>query len=80
MDNIEAELRTISCRNCSKVVKLESSWENTCLCGAMYNGSGQALAPHEHWGEETNEHPADLARFNPDNLNDDDFERLFNEW
>lgn len=35
---------------------------NTCHCGADYNMSGQHLAPRHQWGEETGEHPADIAR------------------
>lgn len=36
---------------------------NTCdHCGCDYNSSGQALAPRHCWGEETGEHPADIAR------------------
>lgn len=36
---------------------------NTCPdCGADYNSAGQLLAPREQWGEETGEHPADIAR------------------
>jgi len=36
---------------------------NSCPdCGADYNWSGQRLAPREQWGEETGEHPADIAR------------------
>lgn len=31
-------------------------------CGREYNSSGQLLAPREQWGEETGEHPADIAR------------------
>lgn len=30
-------------------------------CNAEYNSSGQRLAPREQWGEETGEHPADVA-------------------
>lgn len=31
-------------------------------CGAEYNSAGQRLAPRHQWGEETGEHPADVAR------------------
>ena len=31
-------------------------------CGTDYNWAGQRLAPRECWGEETGEHPADIAR------------------
>lgn len=35
---------------------------NTCDgCGADYNMAGQRLGPREHWGEETGEHPTDVA-------------------
>ena len=37
---------------------------NTCdRCGADYNSAGQLLAPRCFWGEETGEHPADIARY-----------------
>lgn len=32
------------------------------VCRAEFNSSGQRLAPREQWGEETGEHPADIAR------------------
>lgn len=35
---------------------------NTCECGLEFNSSGYRLAPREQWGEETGEHPADIAR------------------
>ena len=31
-------------------------------CGADYNSGGQRLADRSQWGEETGEHPADVAR------------------
>ena len=31
-------------------------------CGREYNASGQLLADRSQWGEETGEHPADIAR------------------
>jgi len=31
-------------------------------CGALYNSGGQELCSPRHWGEETGEHPADIAR------------------
>lgn len=33
-----------------------------CRCGREYNSSGQLLAARHFWGEETGEHPADIAR------------------
>lgn len=42
-------------------VVLSSSWANSCpVCDGEYNGSGQALAPREQWGEETGEHESDF--------------------
>ncbi len=36
---------------------------NTCHgCGKDYNWNGTLLAPREQWGEETGEHPDDIAR------------------
>jgi len=32
-------------------------------CDFAYNLSGQRLAPRSHWGEETGEHPADVAGY-----------------
>jgi hypothetical protein len=47
---------------CGGRVELEG-FTNTCeSCGKDYNSSGQQLAPREQWGEETGEHPADIAR------------------
>lgn len=35
---------------------------NTCpTCGADYNWNGSRLAPREYWGEETGEHPDEIA-------------------
>jgi hypothetical protein len=31
-------------------------------CGALVNSFGQRLSPRSTWGEETNEHPADVER------------------
>lgn len=45
---------------CGRRVVLESSWANLCTCGREYNGSGQLLAPREHWGEETGETVGDM--------------------
>ena len=51
----------IQCLRCQSEVTLADAWLSTCSrCGADYNGSGQLLAPRHLWGEETNEHPADL--------------------
>jgi ribosomal protein L37E len=51
----------IKCR-CGRKLVLWSAWLNTCSnCGQDYNGFGQALAPRSQWGEETGEHPADVA-------------------
>lgn len=30
-------------------------------CGSEFNSGGQRLAPRSQWGEETGEHPADIA-------------------
>lgn len=35
------------------------------VCHAEYNSSGQRLAPRAQWGEETGEHPADVAEAFP---------------
>ena len=35
---------------------------NTCECGREYNMSGQQLASRSQWGQETGEHPVDVAR------------------
>lgn len=34
---------------------------NPCECARDYNMSGQAMTPRNQWGEETGEHPADIA-------------------
>jgi hypothetical protein len=47
--------------DCGCEVEL-SGFTNTCDCGRDYNMSGQLLAPRSQWGEETGEHPADIAR------------------
>lgn len=48
--------------DCGAQVEL-AHFTNTCdRCGADYNSSGQRLASREFWGEETGEHPADIAR------------------
>lgn len=49
--------------DCGAEFKFGHYWVNICeQCGAEYNGSGQRLAPRAQWGEETGEHPADVAR------------------
>lgn len=48
--------------DCGTLVSL-GGFTNTCEgCGADYNASGMRLAPRACWGEETGEHPADIAR------------------
>ncbi len=48
--------------DCGEEVEL-GGFTNTCeKCGTDYNSSGQRLAPRSQWGEETGEHPADIAR------------------
>lgn len=39
-----------------------SHFTNTCDCGRDYNMSGSLLADRSQWGEETGEHPSDVAR------------------
>ena len=39
---------------------------NTCECGLDYNMSGQRLASRSQWGEDTGEHPSDVARITGD--------------
>lgn len=46
---------------CGEEVEL-SGFTNTCDCGRDYDSSGVLLAPRSQWGEETGEHPADIAR------------------
>lgn len=46
---------------CGREVEL-SGFTNTCVCGREYNSAGQQLADRSLWGEETGEHPADIAR------------------
>lgn len=51
------------CKCCHKVFFLNTrAFTNTCECGADYNSRGELLAPRSCWGEETGEHPADIAR------------------
>ena len=47
--------------SCGKVVYL-TGFTNTCECGRDYNMSGQELAERSQWGEDTNEHLADILR------------------
>ncbi len=51
-----------TCNVCEEEVYLEG-FTNTCgRCGTDYNQSGQQLASRSQWGEETGEHPADIAQ------------------
>jgi|KBSMisStandDraft_5_1062788.scaffolds.fasta_scaffold1416361_2 hypothetical protein len=50
------------CDGCMRTVVLDSG-TNGCQCGLEYNSFGQRLAPRDQWGEETNEHPSDVARW-----------------
>ena len=50
------------CEVCGHEVELEGFTCTCDNCGADYNSSGQRLASRECWGEETGEHPADIAR------------------
>lgn len=52
--------KVIRC-SCGREVVCQG-FTNTCDCGADYNWSGSRLAPREQWGEETGEHPTDIAR------------------
>lgn len=66
--------KEIKCEQCGKKVVCDG-FTNTCSCGADYNWNGTRLAPREQWGEETGEHPADIARagLNPErDLESDD--------
>ena len=60
---------------CGRVLRCYD-FTNTCpKCGADYNWNGCRLAPRSQWGEETGEHPADIARIsvhNPDRLWEDE--------
>lgn len=56
--------KTIKCKSCQKATVTLAGFTNTCdVCGADYALDGGLLAPREQWGEETGEHPADIARF-----------------
>jgi hypothetical protein len=59
--NRYVEPAVIECDTCQRPVTLHSAIENECACGAIYNMSGQALAPRECWGEETGETYADIV-------------------
>jgi hypothetical protein len=59
---------TIKCA-CGRKVECRG-FTTTCECGADYNWNGDLLAPREQWGEETGEHPADIARI--DTMSTDD--------
>ncbi len=49
------EIPVVKC-GCGTLVECDDSWANECRrCGREFNGSGQALAPREFWGEETGE-------------------------
>ena len=45
----------------NRAVVLEH-FTNACECGRDYDSSGHLLGPRAFWGEETGEHPADVAR------------------
>lgn len=49
------------CDVCGEIVEL-SGFTNPCECGIDYNFAGQRLGPRQNWGEETGEHPSDIAR------------------
>lgn len=55
------EPSVIECEQCSAEVVLDHTMINICDCGAEYNMSGQLLAPHDQWGEETGETYSDIA-------------------
>jgi len=61
-DGREVERLMIKCPCGSTLVCGTST--NQCECGRDYNMSGQELAPREQWGEETGEHPLDIANHN----------------
>ena len=52
--------KVITCQ-CGRQVDCQG-FTNICDCGRDYNWSGSLLAPRAQWGEETGEHPADIAR------------------
>lgn len=68
--DVECDGRIVECHRrlprigecvCGEQIYL-TGFTNTCNCGREYNSFGQELAPREQWGEETGEHPADIAR------------------
>lgn len=46
---------------CGNKIEL-GHFTNQCVCGNLYNSSGQRLSNPDTWGEETGEHPADIWR------------------
>lgn len=65
-DGRQVERLMIKC-DCGEEV-LCARFTNACTCGADYNMSGQRLAPREQWGEETGEHPSDVAMITGEEL------------
>lgn len=49
--------------DCGNEIQLTSNTNSCHFCGREYNFYGQQLAPRRYWGEETGEHPADVARW-----------------
>lgn len=47
--------RTLKCDCGRKHEDIRLAEDVQCMCGRMYNGSGQALAHPSQWGEETGE-------------------------
>lgn len=70
----------IICEFCSRYVELYSSWANDCECGAIYNSSGQRLAPRSQWFDETGENESDVFNnYDPEAIyQDTDIEPM--EW
>lgn len=59
--NMREVERSVYLCDCGEEI-LCAYFTNTCHeCGADYNMSGQRLAGREQWGEETGEHPSDIA-------------------
>lgn len=52
-------VKVIKCQ-CGATVVCEH-FTNTCECGRDYNSNGDLLVARHLWGEETGEHPADIA-------------------
>jgi hypothetical protein len=53
-------LRIITC-DCGQSFEVIDWFEEQCpVCGQLYNGAGQKLAPRDQWGEETGETLADI--------------------